>query len=798
MEAAKSANQLITDRKGLAEQVNWTSHKDMKLKRETGTCYWCGDRRGPHAWNVCPANGTTCHKCGVNDHFARVCLAPNTFVQFTPANYQRESQRPPQANFRRGRGRNRGRGGRGNPRNQNVHQIQSETPESSSITQTDTHQVYSLEFQEVYYTGNEGKRYFANLSLSSSGRFFAPLTFQIDTAATCSTLSIEMLAVMKPPPKLLRSPYLLYPYGSSKPLRPLGQVELVYEQQDKYITLVFQVLSTADMAGKPALLSGVDSEKLGLITFNIKDGEVFSISSSVITSTATTSATELPDDLPGYRNVPCGETTLTISSQPTSSCDHVQAIHSVISTPHQCQPSPSPSLKPLEIPGSRKLSRPGSLRKDEVLDQYKDNFEGIGLLGPPVHFQVKENVIPVQMPVHRVPVAKREKEKEALDRYTSAGIITKVEEPTPWCSNELIRETPKKFRVCIDPSQTVNKAIMRPKYQMPTLNEQLHKLYNAKCFSLVDIREGYLHCPLDDESSRLTTMHTSYGRYRWLRLPFGISSAPDEFQMRLATALEGLEGIINVADDILVYREGHTYDEAEKDHDRRFIALMERCLVKHLKLNPTKLKFKLKETLFMGNIISDTGLRADPAKVNAVTDMPTPRDKAAVLRFIGMVNYLSPFCKNLSTIIKPLRALTQNDSAFIWSEVQQQAFDDAKKLIANSPTLMYFDVHRNVVLQVDASDNGLGGALLQPNSQGQLQPVAFTSCSLSATEQGYSQIEKECLAICNAFNRFDQWLYGKADIEVHTDHKPLETIFKKPLNKAPARLQRMMMMLQRY
>ena len=120
------------------------------------------------------------------------------------------------------------------------------------------------------------------------------------------------------------------------------------------------------------------------------------------------------------------------------------------------------------------------------------------------------------------------------------------------------------FRVCIDPGQTVNKAIMRPKYQMPTLNEQLHKLYNTKCFSLVDIREGYLHCPLDDESSRLTTMHTSYGRYRWLRLPFGISSAPDEFQMGLATALEGLEGIINAADDILVCGEGHTYDKQRK------------------------------------------------------------------------------------------------------------------------------------------------------------------------------------------------------------------------------------------
>ena len=124
-------------------------------------------------------------------------------------------------------------------------------------------------------------------------------------------------------------------------------------------------------------------------------------------------------DLISYinRNVSC-ETTLTIGSQPTSSCDHVWAIHSVISAPHQCQPSPSPSfcLKPLEIPGSRKLSRPVSLRKDEVLDQYKDNFEGMGLLGPPVHFQVKENIKPVQMPVHRVSVAKWEKEKKALAR----------------------------------------------------------------------------------------------------------------------------------------------------------------------------------------------------------------------------------------------------------------------------------------------------------------------------------------------------------------------------------------------
>ena len=165
--------------------------------------------------------------------------------------------------------------------------------------------------------------------------------------------------------------------------------------------------------------------------------------------------------------------------------------------------------------------------------EYAENFEGLGCPGPPVHFETKPDVTPVQMPIHRVPVAKRAAEKSALDNYEEAGVITKVDEPTPWCSNEVIRETPRKVRICIDPSQTVNKAILRPIYQMPTLNKQLHRLTNAKCFSLVDVRDGFLHVPLDEESSHMTTMHTSYGRYRWRRLPFVISSAPEEFQMRL-------------------------------------------------------------------------------------------------------------------------------------------------------------------------------------------------------------------------------------------------------------------------
>ena len=198
---------------------------------------------------------------------------------------------------------------------------------------------------------------------------------------------------------------------------------------------------------------------------------------------------------------------------------------------------------------------------------------------------------------------------------------------------------------------------------------------------------------------------------------------------------------------------------------------MERCDSRNIKLNPDKFRFKLKEVKFMGHIITDKGMKPDPDKIEAITNIPTPSNKPELLRLIGMLNYLSPFCQNLSSTIQPLRALTKDGVAFQWSQLQQNSLQQAKKLISTAPTLMYYDLHKPVVLQVDASEKGLGGALLQPNRDGKLQPVAFTSSSMSESAQRYSLIEKECLAICNCFHKFDQWLYGKQNIEVHTDHK---------------------------
>ena len=132
-----------------------------------------------------------------------------------------------------------------------------------------------------------------------------------------------------------------------------------------------------------------------------------------------------------------------------------------------------------------------------------------------------------------------------------------------------------------------------------------------------------------------------------------------------------------------------------------------------------------------------------------------------------------------------------------WANTQEEAWRKAKSLIVDAPCLAYFDPTKPIILQVDASEKVLGGEMLEPADHGRLQPVAYTSSTMRPNEVLLAQIEKETLAMCTSCEKWDQWLYGK-QITIHTDHQPLETIFKKPLFKAPRRLQRLLMRLQRY
>ena len=240
----------------------------------------------------------------------------------------------------------------------------------------------------------------------------------------------------------------------------------------------------------------------------------------------------------------------------------------------------------------------------------------------------------------------------------------------------------------------------------------------------------------------LTTFQTPFGRYRATRLPFGLSVSSEIFQKGLCQALEGLTGVAAVADDILVYGVGDTFEEATIDHDAKLQALLECCRKVGIKLSKDKSQFGLREIQFLGHTITDQGLEADTSKVDALLKMQRPADKKGVARFQAMVHYLARFLPQLSETRAPIRSLLKEDVEWNWNATHDKAFEHIKQLLTQAPLLAYYDPKAELSIECDASHSGLGAALLQKG-----QPLAYISRTLTDAETRYAPIEKEMLAV---------------------------------------------------
>ncbi|XP_061194972.1 uncharacterized protein LOC133203143 [Saccostrea echinata] len=207
-------------------------------------------------------------------------------------------------------------------------------------------------------------------------------------------------------------------------------------------------------------------------------------------------------------------------------------------------------------------------------------------------------------------------------------------------------------------------------------------------------------------------------------------------------AVSGIPGIRPIHDDVLIYGCGETDEEAERDHDVKFRALMQRYMERNIKLNQSKMKLKLTSVIYLGYVISKDGLNVDLQKLKAIHEMPTPEDKAGVQRLLGMTNFVQRFAPQLSEITSTLRDLLRAETHFLWDpDTHGQAFDKVKDTLSRAPVVKFFDAKKKLTLQCDASSIGLGACLMQDN-----YPIAYALRSLTATKQNYAQIEKDTLA----------------------------------------------------
>lgn len=418
--------------------------------------------------------------------------------------------------------------------------------------------------------------------------------------------------------------------------------------------------------------------------------------------------------------------------------------------------------------------------------------DAIGDLGVAT-LTVDPTIKPTILPCRKIPHALKDKVREEIDSLLQRGIMEKVEEPTPWVNQMVV--VPKKngeIRICIDP-KPLNKALQREHFKLPTLDDILPEIQDAKVFTKLDIKDAYWHVRLDEDSSKLTTMITPFGfRVRWTRLPFGLCVSSEIFQRKLSEALQGLPGCLNVADDIVVAGRGSTRDKADKDHEKNLSNLKQRCQERNIKLNEKKAVVKQSEITFMGHRISDKGIAPTSEKVQAILNLQPPTDVSGVRRLCGMVQYLSRYLSNLSDILSPISKLTKKDTPFSWTNECQIAFQAIKDKISTAPVLTHFDPHKTVEVEVDSSKEAIGAVLLQEG-----QPLEFASRKLTDTEKRWAQIEKEMMAVVFGLEKFDQYTYGRKVIVIN-DHKPLTQILQKPLSQTPMRLQKLIMRSHRY
>jgi len=341
---------------------------------------------------------------------------------------------------------------------------------------------------------------------------------------------------------------------------------------------------------------------------------------------------------------------------------------------------------------------------------------------------------------------------------------------TEWCAPIVV--TPKKntdrIRMCVDLSR-LNRYVRRERYQSPTPAEAVADIAasSAQFFTVLDAIKGYHQCQLDEDSQLLTTFITPYGRFKYLRAPYGISSISEHYVRRMAEAFADLTGFRRIVDDIVIY------DSDLQQHVTHVKQFLQRCADKHIALNLGKCKFCQTEVTFAGFRLSAQGYQVDDSITEAISKFPKPTNRTDLRSFFGLVNQLSSSSSAVASLLTPLRPLLSTKNDFIWSADHDHAFKAAKDSLTVVPVLSFFDGTRPTKLCTDASRHGLGFVLQQQTPEGAWTLIQAGSRFLTDTESRYAVIELEMLAVCWAVCKCKLFLTGLQHFTVVTDHNPL-------------------------
>ncbi|GFO21313.1 Zinc finger protein [Plakobranchus ocellatus] len=286
-------------------------------------------------------------------------------------------------------------------------------------------------------------------------------------------------------------------------------------------------------------------------------------------------------------------------------------------------------------------------------------------------------------------------------------------------------------------------------------------------FSKIDLSKGYWQIPVRKEDIPKTAFVTMDCHYEFLRMPFGIMNSGATLTRAVKKLLCGMDNVVDYIDDLLI----HT--ETWEAHMKTLSELFKRFQEANFTVRPVKCLLGSKTVDFLGHSLGRGAIGLQDENVEKVRNAPRPKTKREVRSFLGL-GYFKEFVPNFVAVSAPLSDLVRKGQPNIvnWGDSQERAYNSLKVAVTSKPVLQLPDVNKKFVLRTDASDRGLGAALMQEN-EGTLFPVAYASKKLTDRERKYSVAEREALAFVWGVKKFSLYLYGTV-FTLQTNHGALQ------------------------
>ena len=319
---------------------------------------------------------------------------------------------------------------------------------------------------------------------------------------------------------------------------------------------------------------------------------------------------------------------------------------------------------------------------------------------------------------------------------------------------------------------------------IPRKDTIIDGMVGSSIFSTIDLKDGFYQILMDEGSTALTAVSTPSGMlYEWLVMPQGLKNAPATFNRVVSMLLRPLRAFApSYFDDVYIHsradpQRGKTACDVHLEHLRAVFDVMR---ANELYGSLAKCLFCQDEIPVLGCFVGVNGVRADPEKISAIADWPTPNNVTEIRQWLGLATYLHKFSRNFADLIRPLSQLLKKSTPWEWTPECQSAFDATKRSLTEAPILVLPDPNRLFHVVCDASQFAIGAALMQHDEAGTERVIAYISRQLKPAERNYPVHDKELLAMKYALVKFSVHLLGEPRFVMYTDHASLRTAVKSP------------------